>query len=1422
MWVFLPLLLLYLPLAKPYNSGSSHRNEFVFSSVSSAGLLHVWGKETYGASTQTDLSQKGCSIKSISNVAGVYSTERALAILKKDRTLEFCGMKGFGGTVTFSEKAKQVVASSNRWSILNDVGDISFLVDATSTFGFKDPSTESGNTKWEKLYSNLQAFVAVNENGLMTTWGFRNNGGCLIYGVGTCIQDINDVPENDRWASINQAVVDVFSTDYGFIALYDDSTVFSWGYQDETGSTSLFSSQPGGLDNVASIYTTSRAVAAVKSNGKVVVWGDDERGGCTGTSSISSHSCMPLGLSKVRVIFSNEEVFVALHFDRTITVWGGLLVGGNMDKVPSDLLSVDFARVVDVFSTKKAFVAMQDDGQVLVWGDKDDGGCDDKPNNRRRLEEEHEQKHEQDGLDVMHGAVSRRLGKSNKKGKGDDSSNNGDSSRCPHDGLVATAIASIDTAFAAITSNGGLQTWGDVDTRPPSGVTDVVSLTANGKAFVATTKTGTLYTWGKNDGGGCTSPTTAKGIKCMPSTLTDVEQVFGDTILYADSTTLDRYPCAYNHYGPTFHNCTSCPTGVQQPIGRPGIRSDIGACQKCDPGFYSSTGTFCTKCDVGRFSLPYTFYDNTIKCESCRRGKYAAASASLECKDCPKGHYASFSGASACSTCAAGKYLNDTASVSSRDCLICPSDEFSSNGAAECSPCDYGKYLERSSNTPLGSCVPCVTGKYNSNKGGTHVDNCKRCPRGRATSTTGTRLCQSCGPGKFTNTQGNTECSLCPPGRFSSNVANSICEACPTGRFITSAGQTACLPCEPGRYAATKASPICSYCAGGTYSEATGATSVSTCIACDAGWFSVIGSTVCSEVPPGHYTDDASSKSIFIPCPAGRYQTKSGATTCTIAPPGRYAPQGAAIALKCPRGTITTVNGSTSMHACEVCQPGTSTSVEGLHVCETCLPDFYNDVAGGVCKTCKDTNNCEDCGPMMTNNLDHTGCIIDDRLSALNQVSLIETLFSTGAALYGAAAISAGFLGLCIVLQIKRQDYKDTLAQLPWMQVVIKSVVPGFTFGSEIFLIMGMSASAPRLASAMIAFRLCHFLSAFLIILTVTTDESINIDFLVHNSFKLASWIEDSFCREHMPFVGGVALLSLCDVTMLQFMPWSQSRFYTESKGWPTLDLLTFCLKTKAAQTLVSVICQITFLIQESNLDDATMSAQAKALFYMNIVVSSGGAIFSLVLLMLKGGFLKQLEKEVDEERGEIRKKKNMFHFLQKLPRKINNFLGRASGDRDNSWRDSSMPSNNEEEGDQNESSLPETNNPLHAQLVQIETDKVKERDKTIAQKNILITTLLSQPGALPPGWIFQFTGQGDLYYIDSNGQSQWEHPSLGVLGSSAGAENVNSDANTNTSKSMKMKSIKDKKDKKDKTKKMLKDSPSAGGGVTGGGEEQI
>ncbi len=64
------------------------------------------------------------------------------------------------------------------------------------------------------------------------------------------------------------------------------------------------------------------------------------------------------------------------------------------------------------------------------------------------------------------------------------------------------------------------------------------------------------------------------------------------------------------------------------------------------------------------------------------------------------------------------------------------------------------------------------------------------------------------------------------------------------------------------------------------------------------------------------------------------------------------------------------------------------------------------------------------------------------------------------------------------------------------------------------------------------------------------------------------------------------------------------------------------CLGVKTLQSAVSVICQITYLVSNSNLHDPTTSPQAKALFGLNIAVSMTSVIMGMVMLLLKGSLL--------------------------------------------------------------------------------------------------------------------------------------------------------------------------------------------------------
>ena len=59
------------------------------------------------------------------------------------------------------------------------------------------------------------------------------------------------------------------------------------------------------------------------------------------------------------------------------------------------------------------------------------------------------------------------------------------------------------------------------------------------------------------------------------------------------------------------------------------------------------------------------------------------------------------------------------------------------------------------------------------------------------------------------------------------------------------------------------------------------------------------------------------------------------------------------------------------------------------------------------------------------------------------------------------------------------------------------------------------------------------------------------------------SRLNEKFVRKNVAPVGLLVLASGCDVTMLQLMPWEQSRFYEESMGYPCYDLMIVCMVVK-------------------------------------------------------------------------------------------------------------------------------------------------------------------------------------------------------------------------------------------------------------------
>ena len=287
--------------------------------------------------------------------------------------------------------------------------------------------------------------------------------------------------------------------------------------------------------------------------------------------------------------------------------------------------------------------------------------------------------------------------------------------------------------------------------------------------------------------------------------------------------------------------------------------------------------------------------------------------------------------------------------------------------------------------------------------------------------------------------------------------------------------------------------------------------------------------------------------------------------------------------------------------------------------CTTCPKGQIQPEAGQM--------ECIDCstkGRIKTSNEGHTECIDNE---ALYSASVIDAMFSKGISLSAAFGISAIFTFVCGFMQYLREKAPgDSLGQIKRMQVLIKSAPQGFSFGSELFLVAGMLYEAPRIAAVMIVFRIMHPLTVMYVLLAMFGKMTWTKR-LVADSDEWKDLIHADFAEANIPAVGAVTVLSMCDVTMVQMLPWKNIEFYKKSNGFPTTSIMHVCLGVETVQSAVSVLCQTIFLCSVQDVNDPLMSVQAKVLFGLNMCFSTLTVIISVVMMFFKQVLLKETKQ---------------------------------------------------------------------------------------------------------------------------------------------------------------------------------------------------
>jgi hypothetical protein len=953
----------------------------------------------------------------------------------------------------------------------------------------------------------------------------------------------------------------------GTVSNDDDSTIYN---------TTI---APSILTNVSgtAIFSSSSSFAALMSNASVVAWGDPDNGGSA-----------PAGLDNIKTIRSTDSAFAALKQDGSVIAWGEPDYGGSAPAGHSGVKAI--------YCNYGAFAAVKVDGTIVAWGNSKSGGNLTVPISNvdkiysadtfftavqrdGRIEPEDVWPRQNFPLtetlynvSAVHCGTYQCLAFVRNADDGTVHAHSWGSFNMstyipdPWEGEVHR-IFTISRAFVVLDHNGTVTIIGDAEPDTPEASQDIVAVYTTDDNFVTLSSTGVAYYWDD------TAPQRITGVR---SIVASTEDAF---LLLMDDTTPGKSLFAIGYYYAG------------------GILPNYDFIDVVDVA--ASTDTFTVLQGNGMAII----WGNS-------RPDYELLP--LENTKLIYGNNENIF-----SLCA----VDDPDSYDCKAILYDYTCRAGTSYVAQAVP---------------GTCFECGPGSYSSSPNATF---CRLCPLGKFMPDRGATACIECKEGWY-SAANRQSCIGCPVGKYNMiDGAIQQCTDCPLGKFSNSVGHADCAPCSPGRYAAKTGQGSCALCALGKYGQLEMAKNESEgCHSCLATTYTnVAGSQVCEDCPPGSECPNPGMINDDL-CSPGKYALQKGSLSCTDCSAGRYQSRyGEAICEVCSPGKYGSVNGSTTESDCQSCPVGTHSGTPGSNACKPCDYHGYADVVGlSACIACSGTG--------MVSNSARTGCEMDPALAG---PSLLETCFKKGLALGGSFFITAGFFAILCALQWRKRVYlseprqlqrresnigKARLGILKRLNELISCFSSGFSFGSEFFIIMGFSVTVPTLAIIMVSFRLLHTITAAVFI-TATFGpkrfrQSLDDLGITRRVGTLNVRIENEFSGENEVFVGAAMLTCLCDCSLLIFLPWRASEMFEQSRGYPILSMLRWCESIKVVQSIASAVCQLTFVLSDTDETVVMHAAASKAMIGMNIIFATSKAMYGIITLCLKDGLYRKTARK--------------------------------------------------------------------------------------------------------------------------------------------------------------------------------------------------
>ena len=342
------------------------KTDSAFCALRFDGKIETWGHSNYGGNYTHKYDE-------ITDISSITSNKYSMAAISNTGKLYTWGKYGR--------------YHNNNWSILSSTQTDS------STY---ESDVETGITD---IFYNLYSGIATKDDGngfkkVCAYWGSSAAGGDPSHSTNG-IRNHSGTIDLDL---LNSNIKEIFVHGNTFFILKDDNKLYGWGGLMNTSI--IDNTKLATLTDISSIHFTENACAALKTNGEVITWGTNTNGGdkadgtygVRNTSGNIESSLLNSG-SGVVSITSNFVSFCALKSNGTVLCWGNQNQGGNpynttvgygmvKDMATSDMHS--FVKITNSMSNKKfysqgltseasktmryGFAGLRSDGAIIIWG----------------------------------------------------------------------------------------------------------------------------------------------------------------------------------------------------------------------------------------------------------------------------------------------------------------------------------------------------------------------------------------------------------------------------------------------------------------------------------------------------------------------------------------------------------------------------------------------------------------------------------------------------------------------------------------------------------------------------------------------------------------------------------------------------------------------------------------------------------------------------------------------------------------------------------------------------------------------------------------------------------------------------------------------------------------------------------------------